>query len=49
MISHMRAVAENFDNVLVVTRTLSGSQAHWATPAERDQLVTDELAAGLLT
>lgn len=49
VISHMRAVAENFDNVLVVTRTLSGSQAHCATPAERDQLVTDELAAGLLT
>ncbi|MCE7011776.1 SMC family ATPase [Kibdelosporangium philippinense] len=49
VISHMRAVAENFDNVLMVTRTLSGSEAHWASPAERDQLVTDELAAGLLT
>lgn len=49
VISHMRDVAENFDNVLLVTRSLGGSQARWLTPAERDQLVTDELTAGLLT
>ncbi len=49
VISHMRDVAENFDNVLLVTRSLGGSQARWLTPAERDQIVTDELTAGLLT
>ncbi|MEV0056162.1 SMC family ATPase [Saccharopolyspora shandongensis] len=50
VISHMRAVAENFDNVLMVTRALSGgSRAHWMNPAERDQLVADDLSAGLLT
>lgn len=48
VISHMKAVAENFDHVLLVNRTTSGSHAHWTTPAERDQLVTDELTAGLL-
>lgn len=49
VISHMRDVAENFDDVLLVTRTPGGSQARWLDPAERDQLVTDELAAGLLS
>ncbi|WP_162829995.1 AAA family ATPase [Amycolatopsis palatopharyngis] len=49
VISHMRDVAENFDNVLMVTRSLGGSQARWLTPSERDQVVTDELTAGLLT
>ena len=48
VISHMKAVAENFDHVLLVNRTSSGSHAHWTTPVERDQLVTDELTAGLL-
>lgn len=33
----------------MITRPLSGSEAHWASLAERDQLVTDELAARLLT
>ncbi|MCA1645238.1 MAG: hypothetical protein LC797_07125, partial [Chloroflexi bacterium] len=32
VISHMRDVAENFDNVLVVTKTVGGSQARWASP-----------------
>ncbi|MEV6446104.1 SbcC/MukB-like Walker B domain-containing protein [Amycolatopsis sp. NPDC051716] len=49
VISHMRDVAENFDDVLLVTRTPGGSQARWLDPAERDQLVTNELAAGLLS
>ena len=49
VISHMRDVAENFDNVLLVTRSPGGSRAHWLDPEERDQLVTDELGAGLLT
>ncbi|MER6764225.1 MULTISPECIES: hypothetical protein [Amycolatopsis] len=49
MIGHMRDVAENFVNVLLVTRTPGGSQARWLDPAERDQLVTDELSAGLLS
>ncbi|GAA1025307.1 hypothetical protein GCM10009565_36960 [Amycolatopsis albidoflavus] len=49
VIGHMRDVAENFVNVLLVTRTPGGSQARWLDPAERDQLVTDELSAGLLS
>lgn len=49
VISHMRDVAENFDNVLMVIKTVGGSQARWASSTERDQLVTDELTAGLLT
>jgi len=48
VISHMHAVAENIERVLVVSRGTRGSRVHWAPAAERDQLVADELAAGLL-
>ncbi|SEF38407.1 exonuclease SbcC [Amycolatopsis pretoriensis] len=49
VISHMRDVAENFDNVLLVTKKPGGSRAHWLSADERDQLITDEMTAGLLT
>ncbi|MGO1053721.1 AAA family ATPase [Crossiella sp. CA198] len=48
VISHMRAVAENVDDVLLVTKALGGSQARWLTSAERNQAITDELVTGLL-
>jgi exonuclease SbcC len=48
VISHMRAVAEYFDDILLVSKGVGGSEARWATPAERDQLLTDELGEGLI-
>ncbi|WP_349876279.1 SMC family ATPase [Micromonospora sp. HUAS YX12] len=48
VITHMRAVAERIDNVLVVSRTSSGSQVAWATAAERASLVDEDLQEGLL-
>ena len=48
VISHMRAVAENIEHVLLVKRTVSGSQAWWASATERDQIVDDNLSNGLL-
>jgi DNA repair exonuclease SbcCD ATPase subunit len=48
VISHLRAVAENIEHVLLVTKGPGGSEAHWVQGAERDQLVTDEMRAGLL-
>jgi DNA repair protein SbcC/Rad50 len=48
VISHMRAVAENIENVLLVTRGSAGSQAAWATQIERARLVDDDLREGLL-
>ncbi|WP_327097081.1 SMC family ATPase [Nocardia vinacea] len=49
VITHMRNVAENFDNILMVTKDRNGnSEAHWATPEERDRMITDDLGGGLL-
>jgi len=48
IISHLRAVAENIEHVLLVTKGSGGSEAHWVQGPERDQLVTDEMKAGLL-
>lgn len=48
VISHMRAVAVNFDNVLSVEATFNGSTARWLTGEERDALATEHLA-GLLS
>ena len=47
VISHVRAVAEQFDNVLAVAREEGGSQARWLTGAERRGMAEDALA-GLL-
>ncbi|RDI25382.1 AAA family ATPase [Lentzea flaviverrucosa] len=48
VISHMRAVAVNFDNVLSVKASFNGSTADWLTDDERDALATEHLA-GLLS
>ena len=42
VISHVRAVAEQIDQVLAVTRDAAGSRARWLTGAERQQLVESE-------
>jgi exonuclease SbcC len=48
VISHVRSVAANVDDILLVTKNFSGSQARWLTAAERDQIVTAEIDRGLL-
>ena len=48
IISHMRAIADNLDHVLIIDKTFGGSQAHWASTIERNQLLTEEVSAGLL-
>ena len=45
MISHVAAVAEQIDDVLVVERNVSGSQVHWLSRAERQELARG--AAGM--
>ncbi|MFH8443419.1 AAA family ATPase [Streptomyces sp. NPDC018026] len=47
VISHLHAVAEAVDDVLWVERTAVGSSARWLTPAERDDMVQDDLTSGL--
>lgn len=38
VISHVRAVAEQIDHVLAVTRGATGSRAEWLTSGQRRQL-----------
>jgi DNA repair exonuclease SbcCD ATPase subunit len=47
VVSHLHAVAEAVDDVLWVERTAVGSSTRWLTPAERDDMVQDDLASGL--
>ena len=47
VISHVRAVAEQIDHVLAVTRSATGSRAEWLTNRQRDRL--SESDAGLET
>ena len=47
VISHVRAVAEQFDNVLAVTREEGGSRAVWLSNQQRQDMATDALS-GLL-
>jgi DNA repair protein SbcC/Rad50 len=49
VISHLRSIAENMEHVLAITRGPDGSRARWLGGAERDQLITDELEAELLS
>ena len=49
VISHLHAVAEALEDVMWVERQPDGSTARWLTAAERDALVRDEVASGLLT
>ncbi len=48
VISHLHSVAADLDRVLLVTKQVHGSQARWLDPAERERLLADEVAAGLL-
>jgi exonuclease SbcC len=48
VVSHVRAVAERLETVLEVSRTPSGSRADWRGPGEREQMLAQELEAGLL-
>lgn len=47
VISHVRAVAEQFDNVLAVTREETGSRAVWLSNQQRQEVAADALS-GLL-
>lgn len=47
VISHMRDVADNFENILMVEKTPRGSNAKWLSPEQRDELMADDLASGL--
>lgn len=49
VISHLQAVAEAVDDVLLVERTPAGSSAHWLTPTQRDELAQADLVSGLQT
>jgi exonuclease SbcC len=42
-ISHVRAVADQVDHVLAVTREATGSQARWLSPSQRTHLAAGEL------
>ena len=52
VISHLRAVAEQIEHVLAVTRDAAGSRAEWLTSGQREQLsesdAGSEVLAGLL-
>jgi exonuclease SbcC len=43
VISHLRPVAEAVDDVLWVTKDHTGSKARWLAPADRDNLVREDL------
>jgi DNA repair protein SbcC/Rad50 len=49
VVSHLHAVAEAVEDVLWVERRPEGSSARWLTAAERDNLVKEDVASGLLT
>jgi DNA repair exonuclease SbcCD ATPase subunit len=49
VISHLRSVAEAMDRVLAVTGDPSGSQVRWLGGDERDELITEDIEASLLT
>ena len=48
VISHLHAVAESFEDVMLVTRDSAGSHARWLSPADRDALLEDEARSRLL-
>lgn len=49
VVSHLHAVAEAVEDVMWVERRPEGSSARWLTAAERDDLVREDVASGLLT
>lgn len=44
VLSHVRAVADQVDHVLAVTRDATGSRASWLDPTKRAQLAASDLA-----
>jgi DNA repair protein SbcC/Rad50 len=45
VITHIRAVADQVDHVLAVTREATGSQANWLSPSQRAHLVGDDFGS----
>jgi exonuclease SbcC len=48
VVSHLKAVAERIENVLVVRRSATGSQASWVSKGERQEFLEQELEEHLL-
>lgn len=48
VVSHIRAVAEGIEQVLLVTRGSAGSQARWISRTERESEIDREIGEGLL-
>ena len=49
VISHVRAVAEQIDHVLAVSREATGSQAVWLSARQREQLAASDLELEAMT
>ena len=49
VISHLHAVAADLDRVLLVTKNPTGSDMRWLQAPEREQLLLDDVSAGLLS
>jgi len=49
IISHLHAVAADLDRVLLVMKNPGGSDLRWLEPTEREQLLLDDVSAGLLS
>jgi hypothetical protein len=49
VISHLHAVASDLDRVLLVTKNPGGSDLRWLEPAEREQLLLNDISTGLLS
>jgi len=49
VISHLHAVAADLDRVLLVTKNPTGSDMRWLQADEREQLLLDDVSAGLLS
>ena len=49
VISHLRSVAESMDRVLAVSTGAAGSQVRWLGGDERDEVITEDVEASLLS
>ncbi|MDT4995305.1 MAG: repair protein SbcC/Rad50 [Actinoplanes sp.] len=49
VITHIHSVAEVVDDVLWVAKEIGGSTASWLDPIEREHLIRDDIADGLLS
>jgi exonuclease SbcC len=48
VVTHVRRVMDNIDRILAVTRCPDGSRAVWLDAKERESLVGQDVAAGML-